>query len=55
MKDTMENERSEERIDIAINLLDVLNDETIAKKTGLDIKFVKALREEYIEEEYIKE
>ncbi|MGL5616299.1 MAG: hypothetical protein ACRDD2_08735 [Sarcina sp.] len=32
------------QIEIAKNLLDVLDDETIAKKTGLNIEEVKKLR-----------
>ena len=35
----------EEKLEIARNLLDVLDDETIAKKTGLSIEEVKKLRE----------
>lgn len=34
-------------IEIAINFLDIADDETIAIKTGLDISTVKKLREEY--------
>ena len=33
------------KIEVAKNLLDVLDDETIALKTGLDIEEVKRLRE----------
>lgn len=36
--------RKEEKKEIARNLLDVLDDETIALKTGLDISEIKALR-----------
>lgn len=35
----------EEKLEIARNLLDVLDDETIARKTGLSIEEVKKLRE----------
>ena len=34
----------EQKINSARNLLDVLDDETIADKTGLDINFIKSLR-----------
>lgn len=37
--------REEEKINVARNLLDVLSDEVIAEKVGLDIKAVRALRE----------
>lgn len=33
-------------IEIAINLLDILDDKTISEKTGLDIEIVKKIREE---------
>lgn len=46
MQKTIDDERFEEKTEIAINFLDVADDETISKKTGLDIKFVKRLREE---------
>ena len=36
--------RIDERINIAKNLLDIFDDETIAKKTGLNIEEVKKLR-----------
>lgn len=36
----------ESKKEIAIKLLDILDDETIAEKTGLDIEEVKRLREE---------
>lgn len=48
MKDTIEREREEAVIEVAINFLDILDDETIAKKTGLDFEFVKQLRAENI-------
>lgn len=38
--------KEESKKEIAIKLLDILDDETIAEKTGLDIKEVKRLREE---------
>ena len=34
----------EQKINSARNLLDVLDDDTIADKTGLDINFIKSLR-----------
>ena len=36
----------EGKIEIAINLLDILDDKTISEKTGLDIEVVKKLRKE---------
>ena len=36
--------RAEEKEKIAINILDLADDETIAKKTGLAVQFVKELR-----------
>src|SRR5699024_5538564 len=33
-------------IEIAINLIDILDDKTISEKTGLDIEIVKNLRED---------
>ena len=36
----------QEKIEIAKNLLDVLDDETISLKTGLTIEKIKQLREE---------
>ena len=44
-KERIEEGKLEEKIEIARNLLDVLDDETIAKKTGLSIEEVKKLRE----------
>ena len=35
-----------QKLEIAINLLDILDDKTIALKTGLDINKVKELRKE---------
>ncbi|MGL5084824.1 MAG: hypothetical protein ACRC68_03775 [Clostridium sp.] len=48
MKDTIETEREDAVIEVVINFLDVANDETIAKKTGLDVEFVKQLRADNI-------
>ena len=36
-------------IEIAINLLDILDDKTISEKTGLDIEIVKKIREENLQ------
>lgn len=44
-REKIEEGRLEEKLDIARNLLDVLDDETISKKTGLSIEEVKKLRE----------
>ena len=45
MKDKAKEEgRAEERKELAIKLLDILDDETISEKTGLDIEKVKELR-----------
>ena len=41
-----ENAKKEAKLEIAKNLLDILDDETIAIKTGLDIEEIKKLREE---------
>lgn len=38
--------RFEAKVEIAINLLDILSDRIIAKKTGLDFNFIQKLREE---------
>ena len=38
--------KKEEKIKIAKNLLDILDDETITVKTGLHIEVVRRLREE---------
>ena len=43
-----EQAKKEKAIEIAKNLLDVLDNETIALKTGLSIEEVKELREENI-------
>ena len=45
MEKGMEKGREEEKISIANKLLDILDDETIALKTGLDIQDIRALRE----------
>lgn len=47
MKKTIEDEKLETLVEVATNLLDILDDETIAKKTGLDIDCIKKLREEF--------
>lgn len=44
----IEDTRFEAKVEIAINLLDILNDKIISRKTGLDINFIKNLREEKI-------
>ncbi|HEY5561580.1 MAG TPA: hypothetical protein VIK72_07445 [Clostridiaceae bacterium] len=44
IKETFEKTRKEKAIEIARNLLDVLDDETISIKTGLSIEEVKELR-----------
>jgi len=36
--------KKEEKINIAKNLLDILDDETISKKIGLDIETIQSLR-----------
>ena len=41
----IEQGRAEREIDIAINLLDILEDDVIAEKTGLSLEVVKELRE----------
>ena len=45
-REKVEEGKIEEKREIAKNLLDILDDETIALKTGLDAKEVKKLREE---------
>ncbi|WP_040327645.1 Rpn family recombination-promoting nuclease/putative transposase [Clostridium ihumii] len=42
----IEKGREEEKLELARNLLDILDDETIALKVGLDIKDVKKIRKE---------
>lgn len=44
IEDIIEEKVKEERIRLAKNLLDVLDNETIAEKTGLDIDLIEALR-----------
>ena len=42
----IEQGKEEEKVEIAQNLLDVLDDETIALKTGLTIEEVRRMRDE---------
>ncbi len=42
----IEQGKEEEKVEIAQNLLDILDDETIALKTGLDIEEVRRIRDE---------
>ncbi len=42
----IEQGKEEEKVEIAKNLLDILDDETIALKTGLDIEEVRRIRDE---------
>ena len=44
----IEDTRFEAKVEIAINLLDILNDKIISGKAGLDINFIKKLRAEKI-------
>jgi len=44
LKKGLEKGKYEEKINIAKNLLDILDDETISKKIGLDIKTIQSLR-----------
>lgn len=44
MKEMEQNAEKRKAIEIAKNLLDILDDKTIAEKTGLDIKEVENLR-----------
>lgn len=46
IKEMEENTEKRKAIEIAKNLLDILDDETIAAKTGLDIEEIKRLRKE---------
>ena len=48
LREMDEQAKKEKAIEIAKNLLDVLDNETIALKTGLSIEEVKELREENI-------
>ena len=43
-QEKLQEKLQEEKINFARSLLDVLDDETIADKTGLDINFIKSLR-----------
>lgn len=45
IEEGIEQGRAEREIDIAINLLDILEDDVIAEKTGLSLEVVKELRE----------
>ncbi len=44
IKETMQEKIYQEKVTLAKSLLDVLDDETISSKTGLDIDFIKSLR-----------
>ncbi len=44
-KEEFEEGKREGKIEIAKNLLDILDDETIALKTGLEVEEVRQLRE----------
>ena len=46
IKEMEENAEKRKAIEIAKNLLDILDDETIAAKTGLEIEEIKRLRKE---------
>lgn len=46
IKEMEENAEKRKAIEIAKNLLDILDDETIALKTGLDVEGIKKLRKE---------
>ena len=46
MQKGMEKGREEEKVEIAKNLLDILNDDVISLKTGLDVEVVRRLRAE---------
>lgn len=43
-QEKIQQELKEEKIKLAKNLLDILDNETIAHKTGLDVDFIKSLR-----------
>ena len=43
-KEGIKEGKKEERLHVAINLLDVLDDDTIAEKTGLPLEEVEKLR-----------
>ena len=44
LHEKLQEKLQEEKINFAKSLLDILDDETIAEKTGLDINFIKSLR-----------
>ena len=46
LKQAIEKARKQRDIEIAKNLLDILDDETIVLKTGLDIEEVRRIRDE---------
>ena len=43
-REKIEEGREEGKLEVAKNLLDILDDETISKKTGLSIEKIKKLR-----------
>ena len=45
IKEMEENAEKRGRLEVAKNLLDILDDETIAEKTGLNIEEIKVLRD----------
>lgn len=47
MEDEVRKEgREEAKLELAKNLLDILDDDTIAKKFGLEVEVIRKLREE---------
>ena len=44
LQEKLQEKLQEQKINFARSLLDVLDDEIIADKTGLDINFIKSLR-----------
>lgn len=42
----IEDTRFETKVEIAVNLLDIVEDKIISEKIGLDLNFVNKLREE---------
>ncbi|MGL5647778.1 MAG: hypothetical protein ACRDDY_08000 [Clostridium sp.] len=46
IKEMEENAEKRGKLEVAKNLLDILDDETIVAKTGLDIEEIKKLRKE---------
>lgn len=44
----IEDAKFEAQIEVAINLLDILDDKVISEKIGLDLEFIQKLREEKI-------